>query len=91
MSLKLSDVPTFMNWIEEGNSIDECPISDYIGCLQNGITDLVVIEDAFSPARGEEPSEDYKAIHECIRSMGYILHGLKAIRREVKKASLLNG
>ncbi len=90
MNIKLSDVPTFRSWIEEGNSLEECPISDYIKYLQNGITDLVVIEDAFAPARGEDPSEDYTAIHNCVRSMGYILHGLKAIRREVKTAMLLN-
>lgn len=87
--LKIADVPTFLNWIENGTSLDDNSLCDYINSLQNGIIDLVVIQEDFAPGKGEDPSESYTAINTCVRTMGLILKDLKSIRREVKTAKLL--
>jgi hypothetical protein len=89
-TLKISDIPTFAEWISESTTPDDNMLNDYINGLQENISGLVAIEDFLSPCKGEEPSEDYTNINMCCRQLALLVSDLKAIRREVHTAGLLN-
>lgn len=89
-AIKISDLPTLARWTEIGVAEDDNTLHGFINDLRDNISSLVLLEDDYAPARGEEPSREYQIINQSCRTMALLLADLKAIRREVHTARLLN-
>lgn len=88
--ISIDDVPTLARWTEVGVDENDNALNGHINTLRECISDLVAVEDDLAPTCGREPSEGYKAVNHSCRLMALILSDLKAIRREVHTARLLN-
>lgn len=89
MKLRIDDIPTFAEWLEEGKTQDDNMLNGYIEDLQSDISNLVAIEDFFGPGKDFTPNQEYTNVNECCRRLAHLVSDLKAIRREVQVARIL--
>lgn len=88
--IAIDDIDTLSRWLEVSDRPNDNAISGYIRELEGAIGDLVVFEDDHAPSYGAEPSEEYVTLNRITRMLALLRNDMKAIRREVSTARLLN-
>ncbi|MBQ8958109.1 MAG: hypothetical protein IJ057_06360 [Bacteroidales bacterium] len=82
-SLKISDIPTLANWIEESPLPNDSTIDAFISDLSEGVCELVWVSATHPHLCDNSPRED-KIIVSATQKMALILGDLIKIRDEVE-------